>query len=249
MVPSTALRIPRRLFHADISADLRRGESCAEEGVRGSGSGAAAAAQRHPGRPRHRPGGHGVCVHRPLARRGHHWRARRPARPLHGHRRHGPRPADHHRAAARGRLPGPRRRRGAARPPAGAGRGLRRRRGRRGLRPPLGAARPCAGRVRVHDLLRDAVPAHRAGPAARAVHRGHPRTARRRHRPLRRVVLRAPAAPGGRARPAGCQGTGPDDHPPGDPGDHAAAPSPFSSASCSPSSGGTGRWAPPGGSS
>ena len=137
--------------------------------------GLAAAAHRRAGRPRHRPGGRRVRARRALARRGHHRRARRAARPLHGHRRHGPRPGGHHRAAARRRLPGARRRGDAARPPGGAGRGLPRRGRRGGVRPPLGAARARPRRLRVHDLLRGAVPAHGAGPAARAVRRGRAR--------------------------------------------------------------------------
>ncbi len=198
--------------------ERRRGGSCAEEDVRGSGSGVAAAAQRRPVRPRHRPGGHRVRLRRALARRGHHRRARRAARPLHGHRCHAPQTDGHHGPAARGRLPGARRRGGAPRSPGGTGRGLRRRGGCGGLRPPLGAARARPGGVRVHDVLRRAVPAHGAGPAAPAVCRGRPLPARLLDRPLRGVVLRAPAAPGRTARSAGRPGTRPDDHPPGDPG-------------------------------
>ncbi len=215
MIPSMALRTPRRLLHAESrqvqagpgrSRPIRAvfqwgGTSSAEEGVHGAGPGPCPAAVRRAGRARHRTGRHGLRPRRALAHRGRDRRTRRAARPVHGHRHHGARAGGHHRAAARRRPAGPRRRGRTARPPGRPWPRAPRRRRRGRVRAPLGPARPQPGCLRVHDLLRRPVPAHGTGPTARAVRRRRPVRADSLGGALRPVVLRAPYS-SGRWRPS-----------------------------------------------
>lgn len=167
----------------------------AEEGVHGGGPGPDPAALRRAGGARHRPRGRGVRPRGTFARRCRHRRSRRAARPVHRHGRHRPRAGAHHRPAARRRPARPRRRGRAPRPPRRP-RPRPPRRGRRGrVRPTLGPTRAQPRRLRVHDLLRGAVPARDHRPAARALRRRPVVRAHRRRGPLRPVVLRAPAPP------------------------------------------------------